>query len=408
MTDFSHLSNHPVPAKLTKLLREHYNFSEIIDLQPYEADLYGLKHKLLSLKKESFGPTDRIIFFNREPSLYLRQRDNLLWYNLQKILFDLDISNSFCIVITQHDSREYFNEIYKDITTDQFPITVFDYWHFSDWMPYPTRDIELNFDCIEKKYISLNRVRKKHRSLVIGYLEDYNILDQGIVSYNSIVTADVHSIPNYKNVNQTKIFTDPSRAYQYVTTEPFTTLNEDWVTRDKKTQQLIELVTNRGAGWRYKNFVEPMVVEHLDYAGASNTNLLQRAFLWLATESDAFCPVSFLSGISAKSFYSKRPFVVVSGPYTLKRIQSFGFKTFGDFWDEGYDNEIDLSKRVQKIMKIVNDIAQLSHSDVLSLANSMVDVLEYNYQHLIKFEDYQHAKLEQQILHNLNPTNDPN
>ena len=407
MTVIDYISNHPVPATLTKLLRQYYNFSEIIDLQPYESDWYKLKYKLLSLKKESFGPNDRIIFFNREPSLYLRQRDNLLWYNLQKILSDLDISNSFCIVITQHESRQYFNEIYKDITTDQFPITVFDYWHFSDWMPYPTKDIDLNFDLIEKKYITLNRVRKKHRALVIGYLEDYNILDQGIVAYNSILTADIVP-PKYKPPEEITAFNDASRAYQYVITEPFTSLNEDWVTRDKKTQQLLELITSRGNQWRYKNFVEPVSVEHLDHAGSSNSYLLQQAFLWVGTESDAFCPVSFLSGISAKSIYAKRPFVIVSGPYTLKRIQSFGFKTFGDFWDEGYDNEIDLCKRIQKVMKIVNDIAQLSHSDLLSLANSMVDVLEYNYQHLMKFEDYQHAKLEQQILHNLNPSNDSN
>lgn len=405
MTSTDYISNHPVPATLTKLLRQYYNFSEIIDLQPYECDLYKLKNKLLSLKKESFGPTDRIIFFNREPSLYLRQRDNLLWYNLQKVLFDLDISNSFCIVITQHDSREYFNEIYKEITTDEFPIAVFDYWHFSDWMPTPSKDIDLNFNLIEKKYITLNRVRKKHRALVIGYLEHYNIVDQGIVAFNSIITAD-YVPPKYKPPEKITAFVDPSRAYQYVTTAPFTTLNEDWSTRDKKTQQILESITNRGIQWRYKNFAEPAAVEHLDYAGSANSNLLQQAFLWLATESDAFCPVSFLSGISAKSFYAKRPFVVVSGPYTLKRIQSFGFKTFGDFWDEGYDNELDISKRIEKVMKIVNDIAQLSHTDLLTLANRMVDVLEYNYQHLLKFEDYQHAKLEQQILHNLNPNND--
>ena len=201
---------------------------------------------------------------------------------------------------------------------------------------------------------------------------------------------------------------DPSRCYQYLTVVPYTTLNEDWHVQNSESKKVLEMISNRGINWVYKNYHEPGDAENYKYTTNSNTNLLQQAFLWIATESDAYCPVSFLSEKSAKSFYAKRPFVVISGPNTLKRIQSFGFKTFGDFWDESYDTELDICKRIQKVMKIVNDICQLSHSDILSLANSMVDVLEYNYQHLLKFNEYQYNNIKKQILHNLNPSNDSN
>lgn len=393
------ISAHTVPKSLTTLLRKYYNFSEIIDLLNYEDDLYGLKHKLLSLKKDPFEPNDRIIFFNREPSLYLRQRENLLCFNLQKILSDLDISNGFCIVLTQHESQDYFNEIYKDTSTDEFPISVFDYWHFSDLMPYPTDQIDLNFDHIEKNYITLNRIHKKHRSLVVGYLEHYNILDKGMVSYNAIRTA--FTKPVYKQVSDTEVFIDPGRAYQYIVSEPLTTANEDWVIRDKHTQQILESINSRGVRWAYKNFEEITNVENYAHAVSSCSDLLQRAFLWIATESDANYPVSLLSEKSARPFYAKRPFVIVSGPGSLKRIQSFGFKTFGDYWDESYDSETDICTRIKKVMSIVNDIAQLNHLEIISLADSMKDVLEYNYQHLLNFDQYQLNSIEQQIRCNL-------
>lgn len=396
---------HPVPDSLLELLHRYYNFSEVIDLYQYEDNFYGLKHKLLSLKKDRFEFNDRIIFLNREPSVFLRQRDNLLWFNLQKILSDLDISNSFCILISQHESQDYFNEIYKDTSTDEFPITVFDYWHFSDWMPYPTDQIGLNFDLIEKKYITLNRIRKKHRALVIGYLEDYNILDQGMVSYNAIRAADTG--PLYKQPTDTTAFVDNTRAYQYVITEPFTTLNEDWFIRDNNTRRILESITSRGTDWVYRNFTESNNIENYGYTSSSCSELLQQAFLWVATESEVNYPVSFLSAIGARSFYAKRPFVIISGIGTVKRIQSFGFKTFNDYWDESYDQETDHSTRIKKVMKIVNDIAQMSKSDIISLATSMADVLEYNYQHLLNFDQHQLTCVEKQIRRNLN-INDTN
>lgn len=389
--------NETLPPQLTDLLRKYYNFDKIIDLETFDYDYSALREILRGLKKDHFGPNDRIIFYNREPAFFVRQRDHIAWYNLQKILSDLDISNRFCIVITQHHSQDYFNEIYKEITSDDFPISVFDYWQFADWMPIPSDHIDLNVDLIQKHYVTLNRIRKKHRSLVIGYLDYYNILDKGIVSYNAIRSAD--NTPVHQN-NSTFVH-DPSKCYQYLTTVPYTNLNEDWFIKDPLQRSILERITNRGIEWVYKNYQEDGA-ENYKYATSANSNLLQQAFLWISTESDAHCPVSFLSEKSAKSFYAKRPFVVVSGPNTLKRIQEFGFKTFNDYWDESYDAEPDVCKRIQKVMKIVNDIAQLSHSELKALAISMTDVLEYNYQHLLNFEQYQFKKIEQQIHHNLN------
>ena len=35
------------------------------------------------------------------------------------------------------------------------------------------------------------------------------------------------------------------------------------------------------------------------------------------------------------------PFIILGSPYTLKYLRSMGFKTFGDFLDESYDEDLD-------------------------------------------------------------------
>ena len=36
------------------------------------------------------------------------------------------------------------------------------------------------------------------------------------------------------------------------------------------------------------------------------------------------------------------PFIVMSTPYTLRKLQEFGFKTFDGFINENYDHEEDI------------------------------------------------------------------
>lgn len=369
-----------LPTQIIDLLHRYYNFDSIINLANYDFDLTNLKQKLINIKKNQFDSNDRIIFFDRESGFFVRQRDQIVWYNLQKILSDLDIPNKCCIIISQHDSQEYFNQLYHDLSTDDFPLKVFDYWLFADWMTIPDYDIPLNFDLIKKHYITLNRIRKKHRSLVVGYLEHYNILDKGLVSYNTVKLAD-RSLEPF--IPSSTIINDPSRCHQYLTTFPYTRLNEDWHIRDLEVKKILETITNRGTNWVYKNYNETVDCKIYNNNTNSNSDLLQQAFLWIATESDAYSPVSFLSEKSAKSFYAKRPFVVVSGPYTLKRIQSFGFKTFGDFWDESYDEDGQILG-TKTILNNINRLSKLSVDDLQCMYSDMMPILDHNYNVMMK------------------------
>jgi hypothetical protein len=57
------------------------------------------------------------------------------------------------------------------------------------------------------------------------------------------------------------------------------------------------------------------------------------------------------------------PFVLAAGSGALKYLRSYGFKTFGDFWDESYDDESDSLLRLEKITNTMRQIQNLTEDD---------------------------------------------
>lgn len=82
-----------------------------------------------------------------------------------------------------------------------------------------------------------------------------------------------------------------------------------------------------------------------------------------------------------KPIVMHQPFVVVQAPGSLKYLQSYGFKTFGDWWDESYDDIQDPTQRLHAIAKIINDIGGKDISELEKLRMEMAGVLEHNFHH---------------------------
>jgi hypothetical protein len=70
----------------------------------------------------------------------------------------------------------------------------------------------------------------------------------------------------------------------------------------------------------------------------------------------------FVSEKSLKPMAMQHPFIVVATPGTLAEIQSFGFETFPELWDESYDSIVNFGQRLNVIMQQVQqfDTAQLN------------------------------------------------
>jgi hypothetical protein len=63
----------------------------------------------------------------------------------------------------------------------------------------------------------------------------------------------------------------------------------------------------------------------------------------------------------------------------LQYLRDYGFKTFGQWWDEGYDSIEDPAERMQAVADVVNGIGNMSLPELEKLRTSMQPVLDYNY-----------------------------
>jgi hypothetical protein len=75
-----------------------------------------------------------------------------------------------------------------------------------------------------------------------------------------------------------------------------------------------------------------------------------------------------------------RPFMLVSTPGSLKYLQSYGFKTFGSYIDESYDDIIDPVERLTKIVAEMKRISNLGSKEKTQLWQHLYNIAEYNKQ----------------------------
>jgi hypothetical protein len=88
----------------------------------------------------------------------------------------------------------------------------------------------------------------------------------------------------------------------------------------------------------------------------------------------------FLTEKTFKPLSLGMPFIVIGNPYILKRLRSLGYKTFDTLWDESYDEEFDCHKRMDKIVKLVEDISsKYTTEQLFNLIQENKYILEHNY-----------------------------
>ena len=76
----------------------------------------------------------------------------------------------------------------------------------------------------------------------------------------------------------------------------------------------------------------------------------------------------FITDKFLKPMFTGIPTVVVSTPGYLRKLRKYGFETWGDLWDESYDDEPDFGKRVDKVIDLCNDLQNfdwLAHREQL-------------------------------------------
>ncbi len=79
-----------------------------------------------------------------------------------------------------------------------------------------------------------------------------------------------------------------------------------------------------------------------------------------------------------KPIVLQQPFLIVGNRGALKYLRDYGFRTFGDLWDEGYD-DLDHEHRISAVADICRDITSWSSSKMQQAQYQIADAVKHNH-----------------------------
>lgn len=115
--------------------------------------------------------------------------------------------------------------------------------------------------------------------------------------------------------------------------------------------------------------------------GHKEYKLWQKSFLHLVNETVFYDPKLHLTEKIFKPIVALRPFILVAAPGNLAYLRSYGFKTFSQWIDESYDDELNPGARLDRIGAEVARLCGKSMSELNSIYCDMRPTLQFNKQH---------------------------
>lgn len=130
----------------------------------------------------------------------------------------------------------------------------------------------------------------------------------------------------------------------------------------------------------------PLVVDNLDYQNMVQ-DMTRRMKLFyesslinVTTETtyDSYAPQ--ISEKTYKPIFYKQPFIMVNSPNSLRYLRNAGYKTFSDFFDEGYDEVVNERERIERIGELCKTINEWSVEIKQKFFLETRDIVNHNLQ----------------------------
>jgi hypothetical protein len=206
---------------------------------------------------------------------------------------------------------------------------------------------------LRKKYISFNRLTsgpRVYRSLLISELFQRDILDDGYVSYNDVCPQGATYQENLRN----STFVSPALAEQAIA--------------------------------NINRVCLPLRVDYQDHESIPNHSFVlsaveqtQESFVYVVTETCYWEHKCHLTEKIFKPIVSRMPFILVGPAHNLEYLRSYGFRTFGRWFDERYDDIQDPIERMTAVADVIEEICGYSNRDLEIMLREMTPILNHNY-----------------------------
>jgi len=121
--------------------------------------------------------------------------------------------------------------------------------------------------------------------------------------------------------------------------------------------------------------------QHMASCWLTNFEESADSLIYVATETVYFGRRLHITEKTFKAIALEMPFVLVAPAGSLAYMREYGFQTFGDIFDESYDEEIDDRLRMEKIVKLLKDLDNLSQQERQEIHRRCLPVVEHNFDH---------------------------
>jgi hypothetical protein len=169
----------------------------------------------------------------------------------------------------------------------------------------------------------------------------------------------------------------------YIYTSPPTAINDSLKIKNK----LFDFTVSN------ESYADPQIVgTSKDYS--IQYDFYQNIGIDIVAETVFDYPCPYISEKVFRPISCKRPFIVVGAAYTLKLLQTLGFKTFPNIINESYDNIQDPEQRLIAVVEEINNFVNRPISSIINDVKESELILNYNFEHLLKFEDLELEKIK--------------
>ena len=113
------------------------------------------------------------------------------------------------------------------------------------------------------------------------------------------------------------------------------------------------------------------------------------SLVYVSTETVYFGRRHHITEKTFKPICLQMPWLLAAPAGSLEYMRSYGFRTFGDIWDESYDEEIDDILRMEKLSRLIKYLDDLSPRELQNLHRHVRPAVVHNFQHFYggKFAD---------------------
>lgn len=121
--------------------------------------------------------------------------------------------------------------------------------------------------------------------------------------------------------------------------------------------------------------------QHMTSCWLTNFNESADSLVYVPTETVYFGRRLHITEKTFKAIALEMPFVLVAPAGSLEYMRQYGFKTFGDMFDESYDEETDDFRRIERVTDLLKQLDSLSVKERQQIHRACLPIVEHNYNH---------------------------